>query len=90
MRFPPLEVLSTWPTPNYDDPKTRGQASLIVNIIFLFLVLVAVALRVYSRTSVRRWFGLDDIMIGLATVSLYWTTYPVHPLTPHFSYSRLG
>ncbi|RMY26120.1 hypothetical protein D0867_00258 [Hortaea werneckii] len=88
MRFPPLEVLSTWPTPNYDDPKTRGQASLIVNIISLFLVLVAVALRVYSRTSVRRWFGLDDIMIGLATIFTIGLTVVVVLANERFGWDR--
>ncbi|KAI6839305.1 hypothetical protein KC340_g3278 [Hortaea werneckii] len=88
MRFPPLEVLSTWPTPNYDDPKTRGQASLIVNIIFLFMVLVAVALRVYSRTSVRRWFGLDDIMIGLATLFTIGLTVVVVLANERFGWDR--
>ncbi|KAI7537592.1 hypothetical protein KC331_g10845 [Hortaea werneckii] len=88
MRFPPLEVLSTWPTPNYDDPKTRGQASLIVNIIFLFLVLVAVALRVYSRTSVRRWFGLDDIMMGLATLFTIGLTVVVVLANKRFGWDR--
>ncbi|GAB1738464.1 hypothetical protein NU219Hw_g3270t1 [Hortaea werneckii] len=88
MRIPPLEVLSTWPTPNYDDPKTRGQASLIVNIIFLFLVLVAVALRVYSRTSVRRWFGLDDVMIGLATLFTIGLTVVVVLANERFGWNR--
>ncbi|KAI6849304.1 hypothetical protein KC327_g772 [Hortaea werneckii] len=88
MRFPPLEVLSTWPTPNYDNPETRGEASLIVNIIFLFLVLVAVALRVYSRTSVRRWFGLDDIMIGLATLFTIGLTVVVVLANERYGWNR--
>ncbi|KAI6843738.1 hypothetical protein KC340_g880 [Hortaea werneckii] len=88
MRIPPLEVLSTWPTPNYGNPETRGQASLIVNIIFLFLVLVAVALRVYSRTLVRRWFGLDDIMIGLATIFTIGLTVVVVLANERFGWNR--
>ncbi|KAK4543304.1 hypothetical protein LTR36_005663 [Oleoguttula mirabilis] len=71
MRLPPLHVLLTWPAPNYVDPHTRGPASLIVNIIFILLAVTAVALRFYCRTSVKRWVGLDDIMIAL---SLLFTT----------------
>jgi hypothetical protein len=69
MRIPPLEVLLSWPTPNYDNPPTRGRASLIFNIIFITLVLIAVILRLYCRIRVRQWFGMDDVMIAPALVS---------------------
>lgn len=71
MRIPPLSVILTWPAPNYDDPPTRGNALLIVNIIFLVLVLVVVALRFYCRSvGVALRFGWDDAMIAIATVRL--------------------
>lgn len=68
MRLPPPEVLASWPAPNYDDPHTQGPASVIVNVIFITLVVVTVGLRMYCRAFVRRWFGLDDVMILLAMV----------------------
>ncbi|KAK5108050.1 hypothetical protein LTR62_008824 [Meristemomyces frigidus] len=72
MRLPPLDVLLTWPAPNYVDPPTRGNACLIVNVVFITLVLITVALRFYCRLAagtILRW-GVDDYMILLA---LFWT-----------------
>jgi hypothetical protein len=69
MRLPPAKVLEDWPTPNYIDPVTRGDALLIVNSIFISLVIVTVGLRLYTRLVIKRWFGLDDIFILLAMVS---------------------
>ncbi|KAK3676586.1 hypothetical protein LTR78_003360 [Recurvomyces mirabilis] len=67
MRLPPLSVLITWPAPNYVDPVTRGNASSIVNGIFIALVLVVVTLRFYCRTSTGALrLGWDDVMISLA------------------------
>lgn len=70
MRLPPLDVISNWPTPNYENPDTRGSASLIVNVIFIILVGITVALRFWCRTAVKQWFGADDVMIALATVRM--------------------
>jgi hypothetical protein len=70
MRIPPLSVILTWPSPNYDNPVTRGDASLIVNVIFISLVLLAVGLRFYCRASAGALrLGWDDAMIALALVS---------------------
>ncbi|KAF2856944.1 hypothetical protein T440DRAFT_494693 [Plenodomus tracheiphilus IPT5] len=66
MRLPPYEVLLSWPTPNYDNPVTRGNALVVVNSIFLGLVIITVGLRLYTRVIIKRWFGLDDIFILLA------------------------
>jgi hypothetical protein len=69
MRLPPAKVLENWPTPNYINPVTHGDALLIVNSIFISLVIIIVALRLYTRLVIKRWFGLDDIFILLALVS---------------------
>ncbi|TKA62067.1 hypothetical protein B0A49_11337, partial [Cryomyces minteri] len=66
MREIPLAVVLTFPLPNYKNPETRGEALVVVNFIFITLVLVAVALRFYTRVAVKRWVGSDDIWIGLA------------------------
>lgn len=67
MRIPPLSVILTWPSPNYVDPETRGDASLIVNLVFILLVILAVALRFYCRLSAGALrVGWDDAMIALA------------------------
>jgi hypothetical protein len=63
-------VILTWPTPNYVNPPTRGDALLIVNSILIALVVIVVGLRMYTRLIIKRWFGLDDIFILVALVCL--------------------
>jgi hypothetical protein len=70
MKLPPVEVLLTWPTPNYQDPVTRGPALVIVNVILIALVMLTVAARLYTRLVIKRWFGLDDVFILVALVSV--------------------
>jgi hypothetical protein len=69
MQIPPLDVISSFPTPNYDHPETRGEALLVLMVIFSFLIVAAVVARFYSRIMVKKWFGWDDSMIALALVS---------------------
>ncbi|SMY24383.1 unnamed protein product [Zymoseptoria tritici ST99CH_1A5] len=66
MQIPPLDVLLAWPSPNYENSKTRGEALLVLLIIFSILVVAAVIARFYSRIVVKKWYGLDDTMIALA------------------------
>lgn len=68
MRLPPPSVVASWPPPNYVDPVTRGNALLIVNIVFQGLATIALAGRLYSR-YIKKWFGIDDVLIVLAYVS---------------------
>ncbi|KAF1365915.1 hypothetical protein EJ07DRAFT_53053, partial [Lizonia empirigonia] len=68
MKLPPVEVILSWPTPNYANPVTRGNALLVVNSIFIALVVIFVGLRMYTRLIIKRWFGLDDVFILLALV----------------------
>lgn len=70
MREIPLEVLFTFPAPNYDDPETRGPGLIITIAVFTSLVTIAIALRYYTRIALKRWYGLDDVFIGLAYVRL--------------------
>lgn len=69
MLLPPTEVLLKWPSPNYENPKTRGSALLVVNLICISLVVIIVGLRLYTRLVIKRWFGVDDVFILLALVS---------------------
>ncbi|CAI6336000.1 unnamed protein product [Periconia digitata] len=68
MRNIPVEVLLSWPTPNYTNPKTRGNALLAVNLGFIVLVVTTVFLRLYTRIFIKRWFGIDDFLILLALI----------------------
>ncbi|EON62658.1 hypothetical protein W97_01882 [Coniosporium apollinis CBS 100218] len=69
MRTSDIDVLLSFPLPNYDNPQTRGPALVIVNSTFISFVVIAVALRVYTRLYIKRWFGSDDYLICAALVS---------------------
>lgn len=67
MRLPSLEVLATWPTPNYENPsETRGNQLLVVTYIVCPIALFMVAARMYSRIVISRCFGIDDVFLLLA------------------------
>jgi hypothetical protein len=68
MRDIPLSVYREWPSPNYQDPSTRGNALLVINIIFLTLVTLSITIRLWSRFKVKYQSGMDDVMIVLAYV----------------------
>jgi hypothetical protein len=74
MKLPPLDVILTWPAPDYVHPETRGPALVIVNSIFISLVFITVAARLYTRIVISNWFGIDDVFILLALVGT--TTTP--------------
>lgn len=68
MRSIPPNVILSWPTPNYTNPTTRGNALLIVNVAFISIAITVVGLRLYTRIWIKRWFGTDDAFIVLALV----------------------
>jgi hypothetical protein len=68
MRFTHPELLANWPKPNYVNPETRGPALYYINSTFFGLATIAIAIRLYGRVFVRRWFGLDDTLVILAWV----------------------
>ena len=66
---PPLDVVITWPKPDYIDPVTHGPSLMIVAIIFTPLMLLAVGLRFYTRLSLTQNLDVDDVLIGATTIS---------------------
>lgn len=68
MRKIPLEVLLSFPIPNYRDPETQGESLVIINGVFAGLVVIVVAARMYTRLYIKRWFGMDDFFILLAMI----------------------
>jgi hypothetical protein len=76
MRLPPPDVIAAWPTPNYENPVTRGPTLIIVNSVFLAVVTAVVGLRAYTRLILTRAFGFDDAFIFLALVC--YTQYRPH------------
>lgn len=69
MRFPPKEVVDSWPEPNYVDPEVRGPAFIIVQSILLAISTTFLCMRMYARVYITRArLGLDDIFIMLGWV----------------------
>ena len=52
----------------------RGIPYLVIGWVLTFLVLMAVVVRIYSRSLLTRSLGSDDFTIVIATVSLVLTT----------------
>lgn len=88
MQMPPINVLESWPTPNYIDPVMRGPANIIVVAIFFPLALLTVGIRIYTRIRLSRSFGVDDWFI-IATL-FPTTTYAIFTLVAelHFGWNR--
>jgi len=66
MRFPPPEVLASWPTPNYKNPVTRGPALIITELTILPLALTCVALRLWVRIRWLHKSWWDDWLMVVA------------------------
>lgn len=66
MQLPSAAVLASWPTPNYDNPKTRGHLGMVVGVLLVVLVTIILAVRLYARKWLTRGFGLDDVFIIVA------------------------
>jgi hypothetical protein len=88
MRSVPLSVYLHWPAPNYENPTTRGDALLIINIVFIILVTLSIAIRLYSRLRINRQAGMDDIMIVLAYVFTIGMTAVVLLANRHYGWNR--
>ncbi|KAK1537694.1 hypothetical protein CPAR01_07807 [Colletotrichum paranaense] len=68
MRFPPAEVILSWPAPNYIDPVQRGPALLIIELTSLSVALICLALRLYVRLFMIRRSWWDDWLMVAAVV----------------------
>lgn len=72
---PPLDVVLTWPLPNYVNPEINGGYLAPTTIVVTSVSLLIVTGRVCSRSLVTRQFGIDDWSMLLAMVS-----QPVSPI----------
>ncbi|KAK8214032.1 hypothetical protein IWZ01DRAFT_539937 [Phyllosticta capitalensis] len=64
----PLDEIAKWPKPNYVNPVTRGNGIVVLNVVLASISLAMLALRIYSRVYLKRWFGSDDIYMIIAFV----------------------
>ena len=68
MKIPPIEVIASWPTPNYINPESRAPIGKVVGSILLVSVTIVILIRLYSRKQLTKGCGLDDLLICLAYV----------------------
>ncbi|KAF2266972.1 integral membrane protein [Lojkania enalia] len=68
MRYPPPEVMKTWPKPNYVDPVTRGNTLTIVELTILPIALICVILRLWIRIGWLHKSWWDDYLMVVAMV----------------------
>jgi hypothetical protein len=69
MRSPPPEVLKSWPKPNYENPTTRGNTLMILELTLLPIAMVVVFLRMWVRISWLKRCGIDDWIMCIAMAS---------------------
>ena len=68
MRFPPMSVWQTFPKSDPAHPVRHGRGLVIVNAVFMGVMTVVVALRLYTRIAIKRKCGWDDYSIVVALV----------------------
>lgn len=56
------------PPPNYVNPPRRPPGIQIVSSIFIVLITVSLALRLYTRMRISMNLGIDDVFAIIATV----------------------
>ncbi|KAK6352870.1 hypothetical protein TWF696_004870 [Orbilia brochopaga] len=69
MLLPPLEVMLSWPKPNYIDPDRKGNYLAPLTIIMMVICGIVVTLRLYVRSFILKSFKADDWLIILATLT---------------------
>lgn len=86
MSTPSIDVIASWPTPNYDNPHEPLDAVIYaVNIPLMALMTVFVAGRFVSRTFlVRNALGIDDWMMLIAYVRMGLGIFPYSSTNPNF------
>jgi hypothetical protein len=89
MQLPPVDVLITWPQGNYNNPsEVRGPAILILTVIFVPLLVILVALRIYTRLRLSKNFGADDIAILAAVFPTMGCAVLTLTAVLHYGWSR--
>ncbi|KAF1995916.1 hypothetical protein P154DRAFT_331548 [Amniculicola lignicola CBS 123094] len=74
MRYPPPEVMKTWPKPNHVDPDTRGPGLMIVELTITPIAVICVLLRLWVRVAWLRKAWWDDWLMVIAMIFSCGTT----------------
>ena len=66
---PPLEVIESWPAPDYEHPERQGVELVVLTIFFSSFGIAAVGARIYSRVIITKAPGWDDALAVMSLVS---------------------
>lgn len=88
MRSPPLEVILSWPKPNYVDPVTRGPSLMIVELTLLPIAMIVVFLRMWVRIGWLHKSWYDDYLMILAMFFSIGTTILVIMATQLYGWDK--
>lgn len=88
IRTPPIEVLLSWPAPNYVNPETHGHAAIILNYFLITIVTIFFGLRIYVRVVVRKKLGWDDAFLSVGYLCAVGLTTVVILATTHYGWDR--
>jgi hypothetical protein len=66
---PPLEVILSWPKPNFIDPETKPDSLLLIACICGPITVSLLFVRLWVRILHQRNPGWDDWLMLVATVS---------------------
>ena len=65
----PLDIILTWPKPNYEDPETHNKGFLAGSVILAAVASLTVALRLWARYVIARKLAIEDYFLLFALVS---------------------
>ncbi|KAF3906814.1 hypothetical protein AA313_de0210238 [Arthrobotrys entomopaga] len=65
---PPLDVLKTWPKPNYINPENQTGQLMGIEITLCSITTIVTILRLYSRGALTKSIGPDDWLMAGALV----------------------
>ncbi|KAH7385700.1 hypothetical protein BKA66DRAFT_416168 [Pyrenochaeta sp. MPI-SDFR-AT-0127] len=88
MRSPPLEVLKTWPKPNYVDPVTRGPKLMVIELTLLPIAMIVVFLRMWIRIGWLHKSWWDDYLMVAAMIFSIGTTILVIMATQLYGWDK--
>jgi hypothetical protein len=89
MRLPPVDVILSWPLPNYVNPTdVRGPGILIVTGIFFPIAALMVGLRIFTRLHLSKAFGIDDMFLLAAIAPAFAIAVLTGVAVTHWGWNR--
>lgn len=92
---PPLEVIASWPAPNYINPEGRGTVTSNLAYVLSPITFFIYFARLWVRFFLQRNAGIDDWLMVAALVSnspifipCTSIAYPLLATRDHLSYTR--